>query len=93
MTQQPIYPDDGQPVSPPPEVYPVPQMVRVTLPDIAPYVTYTIISVTVVFYLLQLLSRFLFQGDIPAAGAVHRRAVPAHLRAGNRPVASQDVGL
>jgi len=67
MTQQPNYPDDRQPVPPPPEVHPAPQMVRVALPDIAPYVTYAIIAVTVVFYLLQLASRFLFQGDIPAA--------------------------
>lgn len=42
-------------------------MVRVSLPNTPPYVTYAIIAVTVVFYILQLASQFLFQGDIPAA--------------------------
>ena len=37
-----------------------PQPVRVALPQAAPYVTYTIIGVTVVFYLLQVASVFVF---------------------------------
>jgi len=37
---------------------PPPQAVRVSLPQSVPYVTYTIIGVTVVFYLLQLGSVF-----------------------------------
>lgn len=42
------------------EPAPVPQPVRVTLPSTAPYVTYVIIGVTVVFYLLQIVSVFVF---------------------------------
>jgi len=36
------------------------QAVRVAFPESAPYVTYTIIGVTVVFYLLQVASLFVF---------------------------------
>jgi len=43
--------DDSQESSVPP---PQPEPVRVAFPQAAPYVTYTIIGVTVVFYLLQL---------------------------------------
>jgi len=39
-------------------------MVSVALPAVSPRVTYTIIGITVVFYLLQLLSNFLLGGDI-----------------------------
>jgi len=40
------------------------RMVSVSLPKTPPSVTYTIIGITVVFYLLQLLSKFLLGGDI-----------------------------
>lgn len=46
---------------------PPPQPVRVALPQAAPYVTYTIIGITVFFYILQLATQALFQVDIPAA--------------------------
>ncbi len=67
MNQEPFRSDNEQSDPSVPEVVPAPQMVRVSLPNIPPYVTYTIIAVTVVFYLLQLASQFLLQGDIPAA--------------------------
>ncbi len=54
------------PASNPPQPVP-PQPVRVALPQAAPYVTYTIIGVTVVFYLLQLATQALFQVDVPVA--------------------------
>ncbi|HAV77448.1 MAG TPA: rhomboid family intramembrane serine protease [Anaerolineae bacterium] len=47
---------ESTPPSPPPQ----PQPVSVTLPQSAPYVTYAIIGVTVVFYLLQIASVALF---------------------------------
>lgn len=40
--------------------------VRVSLPESAPYVTYTIIGITVFIYVLQLASEFLLQVDLPA---------------------------
>jgi rhomboid protease GluP len=46
---------------------PAPQQVRVAMPQSAPYVTYTVIGVTVVIYLLQLASQVLLRADIPAA--------------------------
>ena len=48
-----------------PEAGPVSQPVRVALPSSAPYVTYAIIGVTVVFYLLQLATDLLLGYDIP----------------------------
>lgn len=48
----------GLPQSPPP------QAARVEMPRSAPYVTYTIIAITVVFYVLQLLSTFVYGRDI-----------------------------
>jgi rhomboid protease GluP len=50
-----------------PETGPHQQVVRVALPDTAPYVTYIIIGFTVFVYLLQLASQALFQYDFPAA--------------------------
>ena len=50
-----------------PQQPPPPQSVRVEIPRSAPYVTYTIIGITVFFYILQLLSRNLFGFDILAA--------------------------
>jgi rhomboid protease GluP len=44
---------------------PPPQSLRVTVPQSAPYVTYSIIAITVLFYILQLLSEYLFGSDIP----------------------------
>jgi rhomboid protease GluP len=43
------------------------QSVSVSLPQSAPYVTYTIIAITVIIYILQLASEFLLQVDLPAA--------------------------
>ena len=54
-----------EPLPPTPETVPAPQAVRVTLPNSAPYVTYSIIGVTVVMYLLQLATQALLQYDIP----------------------------
>lgn len=45
---------------------PPPQSIRVEIPRSAPYVTYTIIGITVVFYVLQLLSRNVFGFDLLA---------------------------
>lgn len=47
---------------------PPPQAVRVQMPQSAPYVTYSIIGVTVVFYLLQLISVQTFGYAIPNLG-------------------------
>lgn len=41
--------------------------VRVALPQAAPYVTYTIIGITVFFYILQLATQALLQFDVPVA--------------------------
>jgi rhomboid protease GluP len=49
----------GQVVQPPP-----PQAVRVPIPRSAPYVTYSIIGITVFFYILQLLSESALGNDI-----------------------------
>jgi len=42
------------------EPAPPPQPVRVSLPDSVPYVTYTIVGITVIFYLLQLASVYFY---------------------------------
>jgi rhomboid protease GluP len=47
------------------EAGPAPRAVRIPLPQSAPYVTYTIIGVTVAMYLLQLATQVLLQYDIP----------------------------
>jgi rhomboid protease GluP len=49
----------------PPESASVPQTVRVTLPESASYVTYSILGITVFVYLLQLASQILLQFDLP----------------------------
>lgn len=54
-----------EPLPPVPEAGPVSQPVRVALPSSAPYVTYVIIGVTVVFYLSQLATEAFLQYDIP----------------------------
>ena len=43
------------------------QSVRVSLPQSVPYVTYTILAITVIIYILQLASEVLLQGDLPGA--------------------------
>jgi len=48
-----------------PQPAPPPQPVRVTLPQTAPYVTYAIIGVTVLIFILQLATQFLVQIDLP----------------------------
>lgn len=55
------------PVSDQPQPAPAPQSVRVSLPQSAPYVTYSIIGITVFIYILQLASQALAQVDLPIA--------------------------
>jgi rhomboid protease GluP len=55
------------PVSESPQPAPAPQSVRVSLPQSAPYVTYSIIGITVFIYILQLASQALVQADLPIA--------------------------
>jgi len=50
-----------------PQPAPASHAVRVAVPASAPYVTYTIIGVTAVFYLLQLASTWIFGIDLPVA--------------------------
>ena len=66
MNQEPTRFDDPQREPSPPQPAP-PRSVYVEMPRSAPYVTYAIIGVTVVFYLLQLVSQFALGGDLPAA--------------------------
>lgn len=91
MNQEPNRFDDLQrePAAPQP---PAPRSAYVELPHSAPYVTYTIIAVTVLFYLLQLGSNLLPQGDLAArlmkindeieAGQFWRLLTPALLHGG-----------
>jgi rhomboid protease GluP len=51
-------------VSDSPQPAPPPQSVRVEMPRSAPYVTYSIIGITVLFYILQLLSESALGNDI-----------------------------
>ncbi|MEW6085284.1 MAG: rhomboid family intramembrane serine protease [Chloroflexota bacterium] len=53
--------DDSLQPAPPP----APPMVRVSLPRSAPYVTYSIMGITVFIYVLQLASQILLQFDLP----------------------------
>jgi rhomboid protease GluP len=48
-----------------PQHVPPQQVVRVTLPASAPYVTYAIIAITVIVYILQLATQALLQLDLP----------------------------
>ncbi len=74
MSHQPpdnysFVPDEGETShqSPPPNVVP-PQWVAVQAPSRRPWVTYTLLGVTLFVFGLQLLSKFLFHGmDFPAA--------------------------
>ncbi|HLO32983.1 MAG TPA: rhomboid family intramembrane serine protease [Anaerolineales bacterium] len=91
MTQYPppsnsSTPSTGQPQEPlPPQ-----QAVRVALPQSAPYMTYSIVGVTVIFFILQLATQVLARVDLPAvffiksnelirAGQVWRLLTPALL--------------
>lgn len=62
------FPTGSEPLGggyPPAEAAPPgPQMVRVALPNIRPTVTYSLIAITVIFYLLQQVSTYLFSGDV-----------------------------
>lgn len=51
--------------TPPAPPEPAPQPVRVALPQAAPYVTYTIIGITVFFFIVQLATQALLQVDVP----------------------------
>jgi rhomboid protease GluP len=54
------------------------QMVSVAMPNRAPYVTYTLIAITVIFYLLQMASEYLLGTDILIAyGARYNDAIQA----------------
>ena len=55
--------NDYPPVSDPPQPAP-PRAISVAMPRSAPYVTYSIIAVTVFFYILQFLSTYLFGRDL-----------------------------
>ena len=54
------------PASDSPQPAPPPQTIRVSLPRSAPYVTYSIIGITAIIFILQLATRSLFRTDIPA---------------------------
>lgn len=56
--------NETPPVSESPQPPPPRQSVRVEMPRLAPYVTYTIIGITVFFYVLQLLSEYALGNDI-----------------------------
>ena len=58
---------DNDQRAPASDVPAAPQPVRVAMPGAAPYVTYTIIGITVVLYVLQLASQYLLRADLPAA--------------------------
>ncbi len=92
MNQEPNHFDDLQrePVPPQP---PAPRPAYVELPRSAPYVTYTIIGITVLFFLLQQASLLILRGDLPAAllmkindkidaGQIWRLFTPALLHGG-----------
>lgn len=65
------YPPASDPSTPPSGAgqaqQPAPQAVRVSLPQSAPYVTYSIIGITALVYILQLASQALVQADLPIA--------------------------
>ena len=61
MNETPPVPESPQP-SPPP------QSVRVPMPQSTPYVTYTIIGITVAFYILQLVSVWALGYAVPGLG-------------------------
>ncbi|HEX2991084.1 MAG TPA: rhomboid family intramembrane serine protease, partial [Anaerolineales bacterium] len=56
--------DRSAPAAPPAEGQPSQPMVRVQMPESAPYVTYVIIAITVVAYVLQMASESLLGTDI-----------------------------
>jgi rhomboid protease GluP len=58
--------NNSQPQDNPP-VTPYPQSVQVRLPTTPPYVTYGLLGITVFVFLLQLGTKYLFGGDLPAA--------------------------
>jgi rhomboid protease GluP len=75
VNENPSYPESAEPVhqQPPPPERPV----SVALPQSAPYVTYTIIGITIFVYLLQLVTQFIpFIGfDLPAAFFIKSNAL------------------
>ena len=56
--------NDYPPVSDSPQPAPAPQAMRVSIPQSAPYVTYSIIGITIVCYVLQLVSQSVFGTDV-----------------------------
>jgi rhomboid protease GluP len=57
---------EPRPASQSPESASAPQTVRVATPQSAPYVTYTLLGITIFVYVLQLASLFLLPVDFPA---------------------------
>lgn len=64
MNQEPSQTTPGG-VEDPRQRAPAPQAIRVAMPQSAPYVTYAIIGVTILIYLLQVATDALLQVDIP----------------------------
>lgn len=60
--------NETPPVTDSPQPSPAPQTVRVQMPQSAPYVTYTIIAITVAFYILQLASVQVLGYAVPRLG-------------------------
>ena len=78
--------NDIPPTSDPPQPAPAPQSLRVAMPQSAPYVTFTIIAVTVFIYVLQLLpvgdllvAYLIKSNDFIRAGQLWRLITPALL--------------
>jgi rhomboid protease GluP len=60
--------NETPPAADAPQSSPAPQNIRVPMPRSAPYVTYTIIGITVAFYILQLASVWAFGYVLPGLG-------------------------
>src|SRR6266540_244553 len=85
---QPFDNNRGAPTSDAPTATPAPQQVRVRMPQSAPYVTYTIIGITVLAYFLQatpygntFVEAFIKSNDQIRAGELWRLLTPALLHA------------
>ncbi|RMF48854.1 MAG: rhomboid family intramembrane serine protease [Anaerolineae bacterium] len=68
-TPEPKFPPGVPPASPSADST-APRVIRVRLPAAPPYVVYAIMALTVLVYLLQMLSQFLFGVDLPVAYGV-----------------------
>ena len=69
---------EGDFAPPPPPPQPAPRPVPVSMPASSPRVTYTILGITVIVYLLQLLTQFMLGYDLPVGfGAKANEAIRA----------------